>query len=140
MGGWSCCKKRVTDFGEFLAMPGCTAGPHSNEKPQETVKPEVISKPKEEKAEFLKERDAKNYGEQKIISAPPKHDQLKKKEAETQQKEVIHVMTPKIKSVKENLPLDGNVVDQVALRNIKDPNQMLKFVFIIQVHLFSTKA
>ena len=75
------------------------------------MKPEVISKPKEEKAEFLKERDAKNYGEQKIIrflfihftwkkkyyfSAPPKHDQLKKKEAETQQKEVIHVMTPKI--------------------------------------------
>ena len=30
------------------------------------------------------------------FSAPPKHDQLKKKEAETQQKEVIHVMTPKI--------------------------------------------
>lgn len=94
--GWSCCKKRVTDFGEFLAMPGCTAGPHSNEKPQETVKPEVISKPKEEKAEFLQERDAKNYGEQKIISAPPKHDQLKKQEAETRQKEVIHIMTPKI--------------------------------------------
>ena len=81
------------------------------------MKPEVITKPKEEKAEFLQERDAKNYGEQKIIrfyfvciqmmiyrmnrmikyfSAPPKHDQLKKKEAETKQKEVIHVMTPKI--------------------------------------------
>ena len=30
------------------------------------------------------------------FSAPPKHDQLKKKEAETKQKEVIHVMTPKI--------------------------------------------
>ena len=29
--GWSCCKKRVTDFGEFLAMPGCTAGPHSEQ-------------------------------------------------------------------------------------------------------------
>lgn len=29
--GWSCCKKRVSDFDEFLAIPGCTFGRHSNE-------------------------------------------------------------------------------------------------------------
>ncbi|KAK2153120.1 hypothetical protein LSH36_306g01046 [Paralvinella palmiformis] len=33
--GWSCCKKRSTDFTEFLNIPGCTAGPHSNVKPVE---------------------------------------------------------------------------------------------------------
>ncbi|KAI8072864.1 HSP20-like chaperone [Gongronella butleri] len=39
--GWSCCKKRVTDFDEFLALPGCTHGKHTDEQPVETVKPTV---------------------------------------------------------------------------------------------------
>merc|ERR1711972_251430 len=25
--GWSCCKKRVIDFNDFLNIPGCTVGP-----------------------------------------------------------------------------------------------------------------
>ncbi|KAI9340980.1 HSP20-like chaperone [Pilaira anomala] len=29
--GWSCCKKRVDDFDEFLAIPGCTYGRHTTE-------------------------------------------------------------------------------------------------------------
>ncbi|XP_042336004.1 integrin beta-1-binding protein 2 [Sceloporus undulatus] len=33
--GWSCCKKRTTDFSEFLSIKGCTKGYHSNEKPPE---------------------------------------------------------------------------------------------------------
>lgn len=37
--GWSCCKKRSTDFTEFLNIPGCTKGQHSNEKPAEPEKP-----------------------------------------------------------------------------------------------------
>lgn len=37
--GWSCCKKRSTDFTQFLSFPGCTTGPHSNEKPVEPEKP-----------------------------------------------------------------------------------------------------
>ncbi|ESO84272.1 hypothetical protein LOTGIDRAFT_155607 [Lottia gigantea] len=37
--GWSCCKKRSTDFTEFLNIPGCTKGKHSNEKPPEPVAP-----------------------------------------------------------------------------------------------------
>jgi len=45
--GWSCCKKRSTDFSEFLKFPGCTIGRHSNEKPVQPVKPRVINeKPK----------------------------------------------------------------------------------------------
>uniref|UniRef100_A0A8C4KMN3 Integrin subunit beta 1 binding protein 2 n=1 Tax=Dromaius novaehollandiae TaxID=8790 RepID=A0A8C4KMN3_DRONO len=31
--GWSCCRKRTTDFSEFLAIKGCTQGYHSTEKP-----------------------------------------------------------------------------------------------------------
>ncbi|KAM3827349.1 integrin beta-1-binding protein 2 isoform 2-T2 [Vipera latastei] len=33
--GWSCCKKRTTDFSEFLSIKGCTKGYHSHEKPPE---------------------------------------------------------------------------------------------------------
>ncbi|KAK6986884.1 cysteine and histidine-rich domain-containing protein 1 [Biomphalaria glabrata] len=38
--GWSCCKKRVSDFTEFLNIKGCTVGHHSNVKPVEPEKPE----------------------------------------------------------------------------------------------------
>ncbi|KAI9207120.1 HSP20-like chaperone [Polychytrium aggregatum] len=27
--GWSCCSKKVTDFDEFMKIPGCTVGRHS---------------------------------------------------------------------------------------------------------------
>ena len=36
--GWSCCSRRSTDFTEFLNIPGCTNGQHSNEKPPEPEK------------------------------------------------------------------------------------------------------
>merc|ERR1711963_421294 len=38
--GWSCCKKRVTDFTEFLNIKGCTKGKCSNVKPPEPEKKE----------------------------------------------------------------------------------------------------
>nr|XP_057924942.1 cysteine and histidine-rich domain-containing protein 1 [Doryrhamphus excisus] len=41
--GWSCCRKRTTDFSEFLSIKGCTRGPHSNERPSEPLVPEVSS-------------------------------------------------------------------------------------------------
>ncbi|XP_062440735.1 integrin beta-1-binding protein 2 [Rhea pennata] len=45
--GWSCCRKRTTDFSEFLAIKGCTKGYHSKEKPPEPFSPEETSdKPK----------------------------------------------------------------------------------------------
>ncbi|XP_077164136.1 integrin beta-1-binding protein 2 isoform X2 [Paroedura picta] len=42
--GWSCCKKRTTDFSEFLSIKGCTKGYHSNEKPPEPEEPESKNK------------------------------------------------------------------------------------------------
>ncbi|KAF1380823.1 hypothetical protein PFLUV_G00168000 [Perca fluviatilis] len=41
--GWSCCRKRTTDFSEFLSIKGCTRGSHSNVKPEEPLRPEVSS-------------------------------------------------------------------------------------------------
>ncbi|XP_076130504.1 cysteine and histidine-rich domain-containing protein 1 [Alosa pseudoharengus] len=38
--GWSCCKRRTTDFSDFLSFAGCTKGPHNKDKPPEPVKPE----------------------------------------------------------------------------------------------------
>ncbi|RCV06677.1 hypothetical protein SETIT_1G182100v2 [Setaria italica] len=33
MKEWSCCKQRSHDFSLFLAIPGCTTGKHTTEKP-----------------------------------------------------------------------------------------------------------
>ncbi|KAM6381511.1 integrin beta-1-binding protein 2 isoform 2-T3 [Pluvialis apricaria] len=45
--GWSCCKKRTTDFSEFLSIKGCTKGFHSKEKPPEPFsQEETLDKPK----------------------------------------------------------------------------------------------
>lgn len=41
--GWSCCKRRTTDFSDFLNIPGCSKGCHSNVKPQQPIKPKVSS-------------------------------------------------------------------------------------------------
>uniref|UniRef100_A0A8C9NQH3 Integrin subunit beta 1 binding protein 2 n=1 Tax=Serinus canaria TaxID=9135 RepID=A0A8C9NQH3_SERCA len=51
--GWSCCKKRTTDFSEFLSIKGCTKGFHSKEKPPEPSSQEKISE--EPKAKPVKE-------------------------------------------------------------------------------------
>ncbi|XP_035180968.1 integrin beta-1-binding protein 2 [Oxyura jamaicensis] len=52
--GWSCCKKRTTDFSEFLSIQGCTKGFHSKEKPPEPLQEESSDKPKAKPvAEFI---------------------------------------------------------------------------------------
>eukprot|EP00056_Hartaetosiga_gracilis_P015332 m.241597 g.241597 ORF g.241597 m.241597 type:complete len:310 (-) comp23802_c0_seq1:100-1029(-) len=35
--GWSCCKKRFCDFGEFLSHPGCAFGKHTDVKEENDV-------------------------------------------------------------------------------------------------------
>lgn len=56
MKGWSCCKKRSTDFTDFLNTPGCTKGRHNPTKPPEPEKPPI---------ESLK------IGEEIIVKGPP---------------------------------------------------------------------
>uniref|UniRef100_A0A8C6L5K0 Zgc:92429 n=1 Tax=Nothobranchius furzeri TaxID=105023 RepID=A0A8C6L5K0_NOTFU len=68
--GWSCCKKRTTDFSEFLSIKGCSRGRHSNVKPQEPLRPEVLS----DKA------DVKHTNNQEIIYQGPKSAEALKRE------------------------------------------------------------
>lgn len=50
--GWSCCKRRTTDFSDFLNIPGCSKGLHSNVKP-EPVAPKVTSSKNRETSEKI---------------------------------------------------------------------------------------
>ncbi|XP_066478122.1 cysteine and histidine-rich domain-containing protein 1 [Tiliqua scincoides] len=63
--GWSCCKRRTTDFSDFLSIAGCTKGFHNSEKPPEPVKPEV--KTTSERKELA---DLKPKFQEHIIQAP----------------------------------------------------------------------
>uniref|UniRef100_A0A8C1NAE1 Cysteine and histidine-rich domain-containing protein 1 n=1 Tax=Cyprinus carpio TaxID=7962 RepID=A0A8C1NAE1_CYPCA len=54
--GWSCCKRRTTDFSDFLSIAGCTKGPHNSEKPLEPVKPDVKVSGEKKELEDLKPR------------------------------------------------------------------------------------
>ncbi|XP_074518081.1 cysteine and histidine-rich domain-containing protein 1 [Halichoeres trimaculatus] len=78
--GWSCCRKRTTDFSEFLSIKGCTRGRHSNVKPQEPMRPEVTSD----------KTDVKQANGPEIIYQGPKS-------AETLQKERPSSDEPKTK-------------------------------------------
>ncbi|NXO05246.1 CHRD1 protein, partial [Rhinopomastus cyanomelas] len=52
--GWSCCRKRTTDFSEFLSIKGCTKGFHSKEKnPEPLSQNETSDKPKAKTVEEL---------------------------------------------------------------------------------------
>ena len=96
--GWTCCKKRVTCFDEWLDMPGCTTGPHNPNKPEKAL--EVAKSAREraaaESAEeaasrnVLKTTDESDGGKgekkgslkkepevDKYIKAPPTAEQLK---------------------------------------------------------------
>ncbi|XP_054258498.1 cysteine and histidine-rich domain-containing protein morgana-like [Macrosteles quadrilineatus] len=58
--GWSCCKKKCTDFTEFLNIKGCTTSCHNNVKPEEPQKP-VVDKSKA--AEVIEYRAPKPFTE-----------------------------------------------------------------------------
>ncbi|XP_069697977.1 cysteine and histidine-rich domain-containing protein morgana isoform X2 [Periplaneta americana] len=50
--GWSCCKKKCTDFTEFLNIKGCTKSYHSNVKPPEPERPPVDKSKSDEVIEY----------------------------------------------------------------------------------------
>ncbi|KAH3726118.1 cysteine and histidine-rich domain-containing protein 1-like [Dreissena polymorpha] len=75
--GWSCCKKRSTDFTEFLNFPGCTRGAHSHVKPPEPEKP---AKPAIDIPDTPMEDDAPRMMKQKVevgeVERPPVDEPL----------------------------------------------------------------
>nr|XP_026269667.1 cysteine and histidine-rich domain-containing protein 1 [Urocitellus parryii] len=70
--GWSCCKRRTTDFSDFLSIVGCTKGRHNSEKPPEPVKPEVKTTEKKELSEL------KPKFQEHIIQAPKPVEAIKR--------------------------------------------------------------
>ncbi|MBV98230.1 Cysteine and histidine-rich domain-containing protein 1, partial [Eschrichtius robustus] len=79
--GWSCCKRRTTDFSDFLSIVGCTKGRHDSEKPPEPVKPEVKTTEKKELSEL------KPKFQEHIIQAPKPIEAIKRPSRVTQ---VLH--------------------------------------------------
>uniref|UniRef100_A0A671VMZ6 Cysteine and histidine-rich domain-containing protein 1 n=1 Tax=Sparus aurata TaxID=8175 RepID=A0A671VMZ6_SPAAU len=71
--GWSCCKRRTTDFSDFLSIAGCTKGPHNKEKPPEPVKPDVTSSGEKKDTD-----DQKSKFNEYIISAPKPQEAIKR--------------------------------------------------------------
>uniref|UniRef100_A0A2K6T192 CHORD domain-containing protein n=1 Tax=Saimiri boliviensis boliviensis TaxID=39432 RepID=A0A2K6T192_SAIBB len=69
--GWSCCKRRTTDFSDFLSVVGCTKGRHNSEKTPEPVKPEVKTTEKKELSEL------KPKSQEDIIQAPESVEAIK---------------------------------------------------------------
>ncbi|VCX10784.1 unnamed protein product, partial [Gulo gulo] len=70
--GWSCCKRRTTDFSDFLSIAGCTKGRHNSEKPPEPVKPEIKTTEKKELSEL------KPKFQEHIIQAPKPVEAIKR--------------------------------------------------------------
>ncbi|XP_054386593.2 cysteine and histidine-rich domain-containing protein 1-like, partial [Pongo abelii] len=70
--GWSCYKRRTTDFSDFLSIVGCTKGRHNSEKPPEPVKPEVKTTEKKELSEL------KPKFQERIIPAPKPVEAIKR--------------------------------------------------------------
>ncbi|XP_068037651.1 cysteine and histidine-rich domain-containing protein 1 [Anomalospiza imberbis] len=71
--GWSCCKRRTTDFSDFLSIVGCTKGLHNSEKPPEPVKPKV--KTTSERKELA---ELKPKFQEHIIQAPKPLETIKR--------------------------------------------------------------
>ncbi|KAI9015816.1 HSP20-like chaperone [Phycomyces nitens] len=96
--GWSCCSKRVTDFDDFMNMPGCTFGSHSTEAP---VVAEAAPKESSPAATQVTKDGVEVYGAPKAetkketpaaaLSVSEKVEEVKKVEVEEDDDESIPV-------------------------------------------------
>ncbi|XP_061755355.1 cysteine and histidine-rich domain-containing protein 1-like isoform X2 [Nerophis ophidion] len=94
--GWSCCKRRTTDFSDFLSIAGCTKGPHNKEKPPEPVKPDVD----EQKPKFS----------EYIISAPKPQEAICRPSADEPLVRLLHKVSASLKQALEKLKLTDNSI------------------------------
>lgn len=83
--GWSCCKKRVASFDEFLQIPGCAKGHHSSEI-KKAPEPEKSSKP------LVEISNINNNVPQMVVQQLPR--QQKANEKQEQEKQVYTEDTP----------------------------------------------
>ncbi|KAM8934515.1 integrin beta-1-binding protein 2 [Pelodytes ibericus] len=90
--GWSCCRKRTTDFSEFLAIQGCTKAPHSNEKPQEPLRPEICG------TKGSSDSPASNSCKEIIVQGPKSAEKMQKERPSVQEQ-----MLPLVFKVSQSL-------------------------------------
>ncbi|KAM9331870.1 cysteine and histidine-rich domain-containing protein 1 isoform 1-T2 [Pholidichthys leucotaenia] len=104
--GWSCCKRRTTDFSDFLSIVGCTKGPHNKEKPPEPVKPDVkLSGEKEFE-------DQKPKFDEFIISAPKPQEAIHRPSADEPMVRLQHKVAASLKQALEKLKLSENATEK----------------------------
>lgn len=105
--GWSCCKRRTTDFSDFLSIVGCTKGPHNKEKPPEPVKPEVKTSHDKNEADDLKPK----FNEF-IISAPKPLESICRPSANEPLVRMQQKISASLKQALEKLKLsEGNATE-----------------------------
>lgn len=98
--GWSCCKRRTTDFSDFLSIAGCTKGHHNKEKPPEPVKPEVKNSGEKKELEDLKPR----FNEY-VIQAPKPVEFIQRPRADEPLVELQQKVSPSLRQALQNLKL-----------------------------------
>lgn len=103
--GWSCCRKRTTDFSEFLSIKGCTRGCHSNEKPQEPLRPEVSS----DKGDIKR-----TNGEEMIYRGPKSAEALQKERpsSEETKTKLPHKVSASLAQVLEKLDISKKAEEE----------------------------
>ncbi|KAK2828358.1 hypothetical protein Q5P01_019392 [Channa striata] len=101
--GWSCCKRRTTDFTDFLSIVGCTKGPHNKEKPPEPVKPDVTTSGEKKEADNQKPK----FNEY-IISAPKPQEAINRPSADEPMVRMQHKVSASLKQALEKLKLTEN--------------------------------
>ncbi|KAM4662136.1 integrin beta-1-binding protein 2 [Discoglossus pictus] len=94
--GWSCCKKRTTDFSEFLAIQGCTKGPHSNEKPVEPLKAEISGN------KSNTDTAGSKHGPERIVQGP-KSAEVMQKERPSAQESMLPLVFKVSRSLEQEL-------------------------------------
>lgn len=101
--GWSCCKRRTTDFSDFLSIVGCTKGPHNKEKPPEPVKPIVTSSGETKDAD-----EHRTKLNQYIISAPKPLESICRPSADEPIARMPHKVSASLKQALEKLKLSNS--------------------------------
>ncbi|XP_030602228.1 cysteine and histidine-rich domain-containing protein 1 isoform X2 [Archocentrus centrarchus] len=105
--GWSCCKRRTTDFSDFLSIVGCTKGPHNKEKPPEPVKPDVTSSGEKKESDHQKPK----FNEY-IISAPKPQEAICRPSPDEPMVKLQHKVSASLKQALEKLKLTENAAEK----------------------------
>uniref|UniRef100_A0A671PGF0 Cysteine and histidine-rich domain-containing protein 1-like n=1 Tax=Sinocyclocheilus anshuiensis TaxID=1608454 RepID=A0A671PGF0_9TELE len=125
--GWSCCKKRTTDFSEFLSIKGCTRGRHSNEKPQEPLQLEMTSD----------KGDVKQHSGKEMIYQGPKSAEALEKErpsSDEPQTKLQVKISPSLAQIMEKMEITERekrekLESQVIMAGVKCKNTGCKTIY-----------